>query len=262
MNLRSAAGAVRRNLLLSMHRRTVALRDQGPIVSFSFDDFPHTAWSSGGAILEDLGVRGTYYAAPGLMHTPDDPAGPFSPDDLHAVVERGHELASHTFSHVSGRSVACETFVADVEKGRQAVEDVAGRSHLNFAYPFGAVTLRAKRTVGPEFASSRSIFPGLNGPEIDLNLLRANSLYGGIDQSGWVRSLIAENSRKKTWLIFYTHDVQPHPSPYGSTLALFQAAVAAAIDSGSQVLTVQGALEAIGVQTGNAIGHVRSKALA
>ncbi|HLX86811.1 MAG TPA: polysaccharide deacetylase family protein [Terriglobales bacterium] len=262
MNLRSAAGAVRRNLLLSMHRRTVAFGDHGPIVSFSFDDFPHSAWSSGGAILEDLGVRGTYYAAPGLMHTPNDPAGPFSPDDLHAVAERGHELACHTFSHVSSRSVASETFLADVEKARQAVEDVAGRSSLNFAYPFGAVTLRAKRTVGPGFASSRGIFPGLNGPEIDLNLLLANSLYGGIDQSGRVRSLIAENVKKKAWLIFYTHDVQAHPSPHGCTPALFQAAVAAAVDSGSQVLTVQGALEAIGVQSGDAVGHVRSRAMA
>ncbi len=46
--------------------------NRGPIVSFSFDDFPRTAYSAGGAILERFGVRGTYYAAAGLMNTANE----------------------------------------------------------------------------------------------------------------------------------------------------------------------------------------------
>jgi len=57
----------------------------------------------------------------------------------------------------------------------------------NFAFPFGDVTLNAKRKIDQDVTSCRSIFNGLNGPEIDLNLLRANSLYGDQEKVGSVR---------------------------------------------------------------------------
>ena len=41
----------------------------GGVVSFTFDDFPRSAWSNGGAVLEEYDVRGTYYAAMGLAGT-------------------------------------------------------------------------------------------------------------------------------------------------------------------------------------------------
>ncbi len=68
-----------------------------------------------------------------------------------------------------------------MKKGRAAVEEMTPQSTANFAYPYGHVTLQTKRGLGPGLSSSRGIFPGLNGPEVDLNLLRANRLYGGID---------------------------------------------------------------------------------
>ena len=38
-----------------------------PLISFSFDDFPRSALFTGGALLEQYGVAGTYYASLGLM---------------------------------------------------------------------------------------------------------------------------------------------------------------------------------------------------
>src|SRR2546429_5422660 len=69
MSLRSALSDVRRKTLCSLYSRKVAWGNRGPVVSFSFDDFPRTAYTVGGAILKRLEVRGTYYAAPGLMGT-------------------------------------------------------------------------------------------------------------------------------------------------------------------------------------------------
>jgi peptidoglycan/xylan/chitin deacetylase (PgdA/CDA1 family) len=244
-------GAVRRQVLCSLYRRTVIAEHRGPIVSFSFDDFPRTAYCSGGAILERFGVRGTYYAAWGLSNTANELGEQFRREDIDSLLERGHELASHTFHHISSRSVSCRAFRADVEKGRKAIAEATGVDSGNFAYPFGEVTLQTKRSVGPGVASARSIFPGLNGPELDLNLLRANSLYGDLKGRTRVEELIRENVQRKSWLIFYTHDVRETPSAFGCTPALFEAAVACAVWSGCRILTVQAALGEVGVQNRN-----------
>jgi peptidoglycan/xylan/chitin deacetylase (PgdA/CDA1 family) len=257
MSVRSVLGAVRRRVQLSLHRRLARLRTGDAIVSFTFDDFPRTAYTAGGRMLEQFGVRGTFYAAYGLMNTSNESGEQFCADDIESLLDKGHELGSHTFGHVSCRALSRAAFCEDVTKGNQAIAGASGVGTPSFAYPFGHMTVRTKRALTASVASARSNVPGLNGPEIDLNMLLANRLYGGIDQAKHVEELIAENAKRKTWLIFYTHDVQPNPSPYGCTPALFQTAVACAVRHGCRILTVQETLEYAEVQGGKAKGHVR-----
>jgi peptidoglycan/xylan/chitin deacetylase (PgdA/CDA1 family) len=157
-------------------------------------------------------------------------------------------LASHTFSHISCRSVSGADFRTDVIKGGRAIEELAGLESPNFAYPYGHVTLQAKRSLELDLSSARSIFPGFNGPEVDLNLLRSNSLYGDLEGSQRAEELVLENAKRKSWLIFYTHDVRPDPSPYGCTPALLEAAASSAVRNGSRILTVHQVLTGVGVQ--------------
>lgn len=248
MNLRSNLGAARRKILCSLYRRTVPLGRVGPVVSFTFDDFPRTAYSAGGAILEAFGARGTYYVAPGLMNVSGELGEQFHVDDLHSLLEKGHELGSQTFRHSSSRSVSLATFRDDVEKGRKALEKMTGVDPTNFAYPYGHATLRSKKDIGPSLTSSRSNFPGFNGPDVDLNLLKANRLYGDVDRSTAAQELILENVDRKGWLIFYTHDVRIDASVYGCTPALFKSAVSFASRGGSRILTVQAVLAELGIR--------------
>jgi peptidoglycan/xylan/chitin deacetylase (PgdA/CDA1 family) len=223
----------------AMFARCVPLGDRGPIVSFTFDDFPRSAFTIGGTILKRYGARGTYYAAVGLMNSSNQLGDQFRHEDLATLLRDGHELASHTFGHVSCRAVSSSSFVQEVVKGRKAIESLTGRPDSgNFAYPFGEITLNTKRLVGPGLASSRSIWGGLNVNKVDLNLLRANSLYGGGEKSEQVRKLILENERQSGWLIFYSHDVSPTPSPYGCTPELLDFAVSFAAQRRGTIATV------------------------
>jgi peptidoglycan/xylan/chitin deacetylase (PgdA/CDA1 family) len=248
-------------MLCAMYRRPAALRNQEPIVSFTFDDFPHTAYSTGASILEQFGARGTFYAACGLMNTCNELGEQFRAKDIDSLLEKGHELASHTFSHISARSASCAEFCEDVTKGTEAVAKLSGADSANFAYPYGHITLQTKRALA-NLSSARSVIPGFNGPEIDLNLLRANSLYGNLDSALHVQELVMENAERKTWLIFYTHDVRLDPSEFGCTPALLEAAVSCAARSGCRILTVQEALQEAGIQNGNPKGHARRPVLA
>lgn len=239
MLVKTRLGEVRRRLISSMCQRQVSLGGRGPIVSFTFDDFPRTALTVGGEILRSHGVRGTYYTAAGMMNTSNHLGDQFRAGDLDTVLRDGHELASHTFSHVSCRVTSADRFRSEVAKGRRAIEELTGRRDSgNFAYPYGQVTLKTKRMVGQDVASSRGIVSGLNGPLADLNLLRANSLYGDLDTCAKVRELIIENEWRKSWLIFYSHDVSPTPSPYGCTPQLLQFAVSLASQGCARILTV------------------------
>jgi peptidoglycan/xylan/chitin deacetylase (PgdA/CDA1 family) len=208
------------------------------VVSFCFDDFPRTAYTAGGSILKSYGARGTYYASLGLMNTANQLGDQMRQGDIDSVLSDGHELGCHTFSHSSCRRVPFDLFERDVLTGRDAIRKMTGTDAPHFAYPFGHVSIASKKRMGTHMKSCRGIYPGINGPDADLNLLRANSIYGDMDQFGRIQSLLLENERTRGWLIFYTHDVRRCPSPFGTTPALFDMAVAMAKQKGFRIAPV------------------------
>jgi peptidoglycan/xylan/chitin deacetylase (PgdA/CDA1 family) len=219
-------------------------------VSFTFDDFPRTALTVGGEILKSYGFRGTYYAAMGLMGSVTEVGEQFRRADLETLLRDEHELASHTFSHVSCRSMPIHSFREEVLKGQLAVKDLLGEcNQRNFSFPFGDVSLRAKQSIGRDVASSRSSWGGFNGPVADLNLLRANRLYGDSESCSRVRDLILENEQRGSWLIFYSHDVQHTPSSFGCTPDLLDFAVSFASQRGARICTVADVIPQMGQHT-------------
>jgi peptidoglycan/xylan/chitin deacetylase (PgdA/CDA1 family) len=239
MMLASKLGELRQLMLSSLHSRPAFLGDLGPVVSFCFDDFPASAYTVGGAILKSFGARGTYYAAMGLMNTSNHLGDHFSRQDLDSLLADGHELACHTFSHISCRRATFRVFEDDLRRGMDAIRAATGCVPVNFSYPYGHVTLTAKKRVGPQVRSSRGIYAGLNAPTTDLNLLRANGLYGDVDRFPEMESLLSSNVRKRGWLIFYTHDVRTTPSEFGCTPALLEKVVSAAVDRGFRIAPVR-----------------------
>lgn len=234
MSIRKTAAAARRRVLRTLYQRPGLLPSGTPLVSFTFDDFPRTALTVGGRILKSYGARGTYYTAMGLMGTNTELGEQFRRADLDMLLNDGHELANHTFNHVSCRSMPAEQFQEEVQRGQAAIDAVMGKRELrNFAFPFGQVTVRAKQLMSRDACSARGIWRGLNDTKADLNLLLANCLYGGDEARSRVQELILQNERRGSWLIFYTHDVQPTPSPYGCSPELLEFAVSLASRAGA-----------------------------
>ena len=61
-----AVGHYRRVTARLFARRLVRMRNSQPLISFTFDDFPRAALFTAGTLLENHGVRGTYYVSLGL----------------------------------------------------------------------------------------------------------------------------------------------------------------------------------------------------
>lgn len=262
MSVRSGLGAVRRQLLSSFRSRMAPLANDAPLVSFCFDDFPRTAYLSGGAILKRFGARGTYYAAPGLINSSNELGEQFTQGDLESLLADGHELGCHTFSHVSCREVSAAAFASDVQKGREALLAMTGRNPLDFAYPFGHVTLAVKNIIGSRMTSCRGIYGGVNRGSVDLNLLRANSLYGGCDKADGYGTLFNLDAKRRSWLIFYTHDVCETPSPFGCTPSLLERVVSMALVRGFQIAPVQDVVSKLKCASSITSQNVTNRAIA
>jgi peptidoglycan/xylan/chitin deacetylase (PgdA/CDA1 family) len=216
------------------------------MVSFCFDDFPRSAYISGGSILKSYRAVGTYYVSMGLAGTVNHQGEHFLADDVRNLLAEGHELGSHTYSHVSCRSSSWEEFFKDARKGEDAVREYRGEPGSgNFAYPKGEITFAAKGRMGSVMKSCRSVQPGIMAQFADLNMLRANSLYSRSFDRASLESLVAQTLKLGGWLIFYTHDVRENPSAYGCTPQELEFVVQlVARQKVIQMLSVSQALEA------------------
>jgi len=245
--IRGALKEVYYGAVSAVHRRPLPMHGAPPMVTFTFDDFPRSAYLTAGATLRAFGARGTYYAAVGWM----DEVGPATGDrcrtaDLPALLRDGHELGTHTYSHVSCRALTTSRFAEEIARGREALHRLVGDAASdNFAFPFGAVSPAVKKEAGLQCRSCRSGLGGYNGPIVDLNLLRANKLYSESVPLPRIRDLIARAAQPGQWLIFYTHDVGEQPSPFGCTPQYFEDTVRCVVEAGIRVATVGEALAAI-----------------
>ncbi|MEH6475009.1 MAG: polysaccharide deacetylase family protein [Sneathiella sp.] len=223
------------------------LNKSKPIVSFTFDDCPKTAITAGARTLEQNDVAGTFYVCGGLTDKYESEMLCHSKDDLLQLIDEGHEIGSHLFHHKNCRNLSKEEIRKEIDLNDAFFDEIhQDRKLINFAYPFGGVTLTARNIARKSFVTSRGIRPGINRGVVDFSNLLANSLYVSTKSKEDIRTLIGQTVSSKGWTIFYTHDVDNTPSKWGTTPELLDFAVKYALESGCQILTIRNAIGTVG----------------
>ena len=223
------------------------LRNERPMVSFTFDDFPESAATDGVSILDQYDAKATFYVSGSLVDKPDEHWQGVSAGDIVQLHRRGHEIACHTFSHQPATELDATRMADEVEQNRDYLRGLDPSIQIdNFAYPYGLGSVWRKAQLARTFRSSRGIVPGVNSGVVDLQYLRSTPLIDrDIDRESIDRAfdkLVDTNG----WLIFYGHDVTANPSPYGCTPSLLRYALDAAAKRNVAIKTVAGALDAAG----------------
>jgi peptidoglycan/xylan/chitin deacetylase (PgdA/CDA1 family) len=227
-----------------------AMRNNAPLVSFTFDDVPASAYTNGAAILEQYGVRGTFYISTGILGAMDTHWRVIDREQVAALHARGHEIGCHTFSHIEIDRLDARAMDEECRRNREALHELcAGIEVTNFCYPFGRVSLPRKLQLKRHFDSCRGIYEGINAGVVDLALLRVIELYDRTLTREKLERVLRETRERNGWLIFYTHDVAEPSSWIGCSPRLLHETVAAAQAENMRCLSIRDALTEIGCET-------------
>jgi peptidoglycan/xylan/chitin deacetylase (PgdA/CDA1 family) len=225
------------------------MRNTVPLVSFTFDDVPESAYTNGAAILENRGIRGTFYVAGGRCGRANTIMGwrLIDRDQVRALHDKGHEVGCHTFSHPRVDLLDARAVENECRQNRDFMRELcAGIELTNFCYPFGRVSLPRKWQLEEHYDSCRGIDKGINAGIVDLGLLRVIELYDRTLTRDKLAHILRENRNRNGWLIFYTHDVAETPSSIGCSPQLLRATVEAVQAAEMPCLPIREALTEIG----------------
>jgi hypothetical protein len=232
----------RRMISERVARRDLTFQLSQPVISFTFDDFPQNAATVGGRILKDFGITATYYLSVGLMGTTAPTGKIVGREDLPALIAAGHELGCHTFEHCHAWETDARTFARSLDRNQEEIKKLIPTLVFEtMSYPISVPSAANKREAGNRFAGCRGGGQVFNVGVLDCNHLKAFFLEKCRHDFGAVESILEQNRRAKGWLIFATHDIDEHPTPYGCTPAFFSATVECAVQSGALILPVAAA---------------------
>jgi peptidoglycan/xylan/chitin deacetylase (PgdA/CDA1 family) len=227
-----------------LRRRTVRLASrrparapERPMLSFSFDDVPATATEAGAAILEQRGLKGTYYIAAAMAGTDAATGRMACADAVRRLAAAGHEIGCHTYSHLDCGQATADDAVEDVARNAQTLEHWGLPRPATFAYPFGDVAPATKRALAARFDLMRALHTGLVTAGTDLNQAPAVGVEGPGGEA-LARRWLDRAKGRNAWLILCTHDVADDPSPWGCTPATLEGLADAALAGGFEVVTV------------------------
>lgn len=246
--LAKATDRIANRIVRHFPRRRIDCRVATPIVSFTFDDAPDTAWTNGSRILDEHGVRGTFYISGGLVGAVEDDRRLISAEGCRALAASGHELGCHTYSHVKLRTLSRSELRADLDRNRAFLTAIDGRTtRRNFAFPYIMGWPPAQSLLASRFATARGGLQGVNRSGTDPHFLRGAEIRSSDDLEepllGWIKDVVADPG----WLIFFTHDISETPTSYGCTPVTLARLVAEALERGCRVMPVDAAAAALGI---------------
>ncbi len=223
---------------------TMTVTCRRPVVSFTFDDVPCTALSAGARILEEYGVRGTFYIAGGLLNQVEPDRNMISVQGCHELAEAGHELGCHTFGHEIVHTLSGRALRENLDRNG-ALLDTFERpvKKRNFAYPYNQGSLRHRQLIADRYQTARGGGDRINRGTVNRGFLWGMEIRQPEQDALALVWQIDEVVKNPGWLIFFTHDVSDTPTPYGCTPSTFSTLVRYAVSSNCLVLPVRDALE-------------------
>jgi peptidoglycan/xylan/chitin deacetylase (PgdA/CDA1 family) len=239
-----ARDSVRRLLASRLARRELPLRARTPIVSFSFDDAPESAFRIGARILQAHDAHATYYVCLGLAGAASELGRLGGRADIERVAGAGHELGCHTYDHHDAWNTSTREYLASIERNRAALAQWLPAQDLrSFAYPKNGATIGVKQALRTRFDACRGGGQTFNAGSADLGLLRACFIDARARMTpAALQALIEGNAAQRGWLIFAAHAIADDGSAYACAPSRLEALLRQCLDSGARVLPVGRAL--------------------
>lgn len=238
------SGRLARRIPLHIRR----LRNDRPMVSFTFDDAPESALV-GAALLEQADARGSFYISTALLGLRTEHWRVIEADGVRDLHRRGHEIGLHGHRHLPVGVHSASQLADDIARNRMILQSVdLGIAAENFAYPYGQVSFLRKIQLAGLVRSSRGVGGGVNRSVLDIQCIRTvllgESRLSVAELDFYLDQVVATNG----WLVFLSHDVGDHPSPFGVSSRMLSYALEGSLRRRLLITTVDAALNAARVR--------------
>ena len=147
-----------------------------PVVYLTFDDGPGPSTPAFLDLLDQYGIKGTFFATGRAITT--------NPDTARRIVADGHTIANHTWNHPRLSSLSDEAIREEFDRTNDVITAVTGVVATCYRPPYGATNARVH---------AQAVEAGL--PNAEWTTGRTNSHFGlwDIDTNDWRLSLASSS---------------------------------------------------------------------
>ncbi|MBI5456466.1 polysaccharide deacetylase family protein [Candidatus Kaiserbacteria bacterium] len=208
------------------------------MVSLTFDDSWTTQYTNALPILQQAGVKGTFY----LTTQPIQEAWNtfMTPNQVKDIAQKGHEIAGHTITHADLTTLSQSAINREIKNSKTYLQNLTGQAVSSFAHPYGAVNNTVKNLLKlAGYTSARGIdYESLNLSTSDKYDLKSMCIETSNPVSE-IKAQIDGAKANKQWFILCIHEVKDGGDQYTMTPAKFQEVVNYIKSVGIKVVTVK-----------------------
>lgn len=210
-----------------------------PVMSIVCDDGPCTDLDKIVPALADRGVRAVFAAVADWVGTRTH----MTAADLRALVDAGHEVASHMDCHVALHRRPAPEWSGAFASSRARLEDACGADVTSLVYPFGHTSVAIRRVAMRHFDCAMTTWQGINAGVLNRYAIRRHAIGSHLPRNARhmaaYRALLEQAARRSGWLVWMVHSA--HPSHDSVQTKCLRQVIDLALERGIKVLTVKDA---------------------
>jgi peptidoglycan/xylan/chitin deacetylase (PgdA/CDA1 family) len=211
------------------------------LVSIDFDDDWQTSYTNGLPVLNQLGLKGTFYINGGTVGT----KGYMTSTQVKSLATSGEEIASHSYYHDDLVTIPLASAQNEIANNDTYLKNLTGQTIYDFATPYGSYNTPLLDTVMQSHQTQRDTSGQLNY-KYNFNPREVHSVL--ITKSttvAQINTLLQQAKSNGAWLIFTYHQVASGGDDYTITKAALQNQLQAIKNSGITTTTTHQAFTEI-----------------
>jgi peptidoglycan/xylan/chitin deacetylase (PgdA/CDA1 family) len=214
------------------------------MVTLSFDDSWLSQYEQGLPILDQAGIKGTFYITTEPIENGWD--GFITLTQLKDIALKGHELGGHTVTHADLATLRRARISSEIRNSKSFIQNQTGTIVTSLAYPYGSynstVITQAKQA---GYTNARGVEEGLVKKNDDKYTLKSHSV-GPTTALSTIRAYIDQAKANKQWYILTLHEIDNAGGEYSTSPQDLQAIVEYIKATGIKAVTMQQGVAAMG----------------
>ncbi|HLC91768.1 MAG TPA: polysaccharide deacetylase family protein [Candidatus Saccharimonadales bacterium] len=179
------------------------------LISLTFDDGTLSQILSGLPLLDQYGMKATFYVMSGTVQDHDNYPGNMSLANLQTLVAGGHEIGAHTIDHTDLTTLTAAQLSNQLSQPKSDLQNWLSTNVTDFASPYGAYNPTVIAAIKQYYASHRSVEEGLNSKDnFDIYNIKVRNILGTTTPAE-VQAWVNEAAASKSWLVIVYHEVGP-----------------------------------------------------